>query len=56
MDWMYDGMKVQTEDYLLGKKVDKHLNSKVDNGNLLIILYYYFSVLSIIIYYVTLLL
>lgn len=33
MDWMYDGMKIQKEDYLLGKKVDKHFNEKADNGN-----------------------
>lgn len=33
MDWMYDGVKIQKEDYLLGKKVDKHLNESMDNGN-----------------------
>ncbi|XP_050441937.1 pre-mRNA-splicing factor CWC25 homolog isoform X2 [Adelges cooleyi] len=25
MDWMYDGIKVEKEDYLLGRKVDKNL-------------------------------
>lgn len=44
MDWMYDGMKIQKEDYLLGKKVDKHLNQKADSGNLLNCLYHIFSV------------
>jgi len=32
---MYDGMKIQKEDYLLGKKVDKHLNEKTDNDSIL---------------------
>jgi len=45
MDWMYDGMKIQKEDYLLGKKVDKHLNKNEDNGNLLNCLYHIFNVL-----------
>lgn len=35
MDWMYDGIKIQKEDYLLGKKVDKKLIENADNGNLL---------------------
>lgn len=33
MDWMYDGMQVQKEDYLLGKKVDKKFDENTDNGN-----------------------
>jgi hypothetical protein len=33
MDWMYDGIKIQKEDYLLGKKVDKKFNETTDDGN-----------------------
>lgn len=33
MDWMYDGIKIQKEDYLLGKKVDHKFNETTDNGN-----------------------
>lgn len=32
MDWMYDGMQVQKEDYLLGKKIDKMCDEKADSG------------------------
>lgn len=32
MDWMYDGMQVQKEDYLLGKKIDKICDEKADSG------------------------
>lgn len=35
MDWMYDGMKIQKEDYLLGKKVDKKFDDNPDNGKIL---------------------
>lgn len=36
MDWMYDGMQVHKEDYLLGKKVEKKYDEKADNGNLIL--------------------
>lgn len=40
MDWMYnDGVKIQKEDYLLGKKVDKQSIKNTDNGNFIEYLY-----------------
>lgn len=34
MDWMYNGgVKIQKEDYLLGKKVDSQSLQNTDNGN-----------------------
>lgn len=32
MDWMYDGIQIQKEDYLLGKKVDKKFGESTDNN------------------------
>jgi len=33
MDWMYDGTRVQKDDYLLGKKIDRKFGESTDNGN-----------------------
>jgi len=33
MDWMYDGTRVQKDDYLLGKKIDRKYGESTDNGN-----------------------
>lgn len=35
MDWMYDGTRVQKDDYLLGKKIDRKYGESTDNGNCL---------------------
>lgn len=33
MDWMYDGTRIQKDDYLLGKKIDKKYGESTENGN-----------------------
>lgn len=40
MEWMYKGEKIQKEDYLLGKKIDKHFDDTTDNGNFIVQLYF----------------
>lgn len=32
MDWMYNGTKIQKEDYLLGRKVEKTFDETSVNG------------------------
>lgn len=32
MDWMYNGTKIQKEDYLLGRKVEKTFDEASANG------------------------
>ena len=54
MDWMYKQSKPESEDYLLGKRVDKHIEEAVEtvkDGMLIINLSFFSAIYTVICFF-----